>query len=57
MQWLRTDLPQISNRQSRKKEALFAYFLTIRENLDLLFLKDRPEYQELLRKLRVPLPS
>ena len=33
------------------------YFLTIRENLDFLLLKDRPEYQELLAKLRVPLPS
>jgi hypothetical protein len=31
-------------------------FLMIRESLDLLTLKDEPEYQELLCKLNVPRP-
>jgi tetratricopeptide (TPR) repeat protein len=31
-------------------------FLMIRESLDLLALKDEPQYQELLHKLNVPLP-
>ncbi|MGB9451832.1 MAG: hypothetical protein WBV50_14880, partial [Candidatus Acidiferrum sp.] len=52
--------------RSKKQEALHllqeAYdhhestFLMIRESLDLLTLKDQPEYQVLLQKLNVPRP-
>jgi hypothetical protein len=32
-------------------------FLMIRESLDLLLLKDEPQYQELLHKLHCPSPA